>query len=236
MPARAKRVETDDTSAKSTRPDGRKTRGARDESLVESVRRLILEDIIQAKIRPGTMLQLTELADLYEVSRTPVREALSLLERQGLVTAIAYKGYLVKGIEPRDVHDVYMVRKVIEGAATEMAVGHFTPEQIEALRNGPPPQRERMTLEYDEYTHDFHRAVVEACGSPRLLAVFEDIYSDVRRMQYAGIGNPRPDLIHDEHSAIVDAIAAGDGAHARRLMEEHIDAVRLRALQSWLDQ
>lgn len=186
------------------------------------------------KIMPGTMLQLTELAEHYGVSRTPVREALSLLERQGLVAAIAYKGYLVKGIEPGDVRDVYLVRKVIEGAAAELAAGRLTPEQIEALRGTRPSQQERMTLEYDEYTHDFHRAIVEGCGSPRLLAIFEDVYSDVRRMQYAGIGNPRPDLIHSEHGAVVDALAAGDGKKARALMEEHIDAVRARALETWL--
>ncbi|MHB8322801.1 MAG: GntR family transcriptional regulator [Candidatus Dormibacteria bacterium] len=223
-------------SDKPEKPDGRKNRGASGESLVESVRRLILEEIIQARIRPGTMLQLTDLAERYGVSRTPVREALSLLERQGLVTAIAYKGYLVKVIEPSDVHDVYMVRKVIEGAATELATGRIRPDQFEVLRGTRPAQVERMTLEYDEYAHDFHRAIVEACGSPRLLAVFEDIYSDVRRMQYAGIGNPRPDLIHAEHGTIVDALAVGDGKAARQRMEEHIDAVRMRALQSWLER
>jgi DNA-binding GntR family transcriptional regulator len=223
------------TKKAADKPDGRKTRATRDETLVESVRRLILEDIIQVKIRPGTMLQLTELAEHYQVSRTPVREALSLLEREGLVTAIAYKGYLVKGIEPNDVHDVYMLRKVIEGAATELATGRLTPEQLKQLRSSRPPLQERMTLEYDEYAHDFHHVIVKACRSPRLLAIFEDTYKDVRRMQYAGIGSPRPDLIYSEHAAILDALAAEDAKAARALMESHIDAVRVRALQSWLE-
>ena len=223
------------TRKKADKPDGRKTRASREETLVESVRRLILEDIIQVKIRPGTMLQLTELAEHYGVSRTPVREALSLLERQGLVTAIAYKGYLVKGIEPSDVHDVYMVRKVIEGAATELAAGRLTPEQLHNLGDSRPPQQEHMTLAYDEYAHDFHRGIVEASHSPRLLAIFEDAYNDVRRMQYAGIGSPRPDLIQAEHAAIVDALTAKDAKAARALMESHIDAVQMRALQSWLN-
>lgn len=77
------------TDGRAARVDGRKTRSSRDESLVEQVRRLILEDIIQARIQPGTMLQLTELSNLYGVSRTPVREAMTLLERHGLVTAIS---------------------------------------------------------------------------------------------------------------------------------------------------
>lgn len=223
-------------SKEAVKPDGRSTRSTREESLVESVRRLILEDIIQMKIRPGTMLQLSELADHYRVSRTPVREALTLLERQGLVAALPYKGYLVKGIEPGDVHDVYLVRKIIEGAATELAARKIPAETIDRLRELRPASVDKMTLEYDEYARGFHRTIMEAAGSPRLLAIFEDVYNDVRRIQYAGIGNPRPDLIHAEHTAIVDALAAGDAPGARKLMEDHIDAIRVRALQSWLNE
>ncbi len=215
--------------------DGRKTRGSRDESLVEHVRRLILEDIIQARIQPGTMLQLSELADHYQVSRTPVREGLTLLERQGLVSALPYKGYLVKGIEPHDVRDVYLVRKVVEGAATELATSRIARPVLEKLHQTRPAQVDQMTLEYDEYAHGFHRTIVETAGSPRLLSIFEDVYNDVRRIQYAGIGNPRPDLIHAEHQQIVDAMLAGDPTLARNRMEEHIDAIRVRALQSWID-
>ncbi|MGW3472302.1 GntR family transcriptional regulator [Saccharopolyspora sp. NPDC000995] len=216
--------------------DGRKTRSSRGESLVEHVRRLILEDIIQLRMQPGTMLQLTELAERYGVSRTPVREALGLLERQGLVAAIAYKGYLVKGIEPGDVRDVYLVRTIVEGAATELAATRISAETLAHLRQASPAQVEKMSLEYDDYAHDFHGAIVAASGSRRLLSVFEDVYNDVRRIQYAGIGNPRPDLIHKEHTAIVDALAEGDAGKARLLMEQHIDAIRVRALESWLDE
>jgi DNA-binding GntR family transcriptional regulator len=230
------RTPTNPSSQATAKQDGRKTRGSRDESLVESVRRLILEDIIQAKIRPGTMLQLTDLADHYEVSRTPVREALTLLERQGLVAALPYKGYLVKGIEPGDVHDLYLVRKVIEGAATELAVSRISPEALERLSKEKPERVDKMSLTYDEYAHGFHSTIIEAAGSPRLLSLFEDVYNDVRRIQYAGIGKPRPDLIHAEHTAILEAMMAGDSAKARQLMEEHIDAIRVRALQSWLDE
>jgi GntR family transcriptional regulator, rspAB operon transcriptional repressor len=234
--ARRHSVVGNKTDGRAARVDGRKTRSSRDESLVEQVRRLILEDIIQARIQPGTMLQLTDLSNLYGVSRTPVREAMTLLERQGLVTAIAYKGYLVKGIEPGDVYDVYLLRKVVEGAATEIAATKISEERLTALRAARPAQVTTMNLDHDEYSHDFHGTIVRASGSKRLVAVFEDIYNDVRRLQYAGIGNPRPDLIYQEHLAILEALTERDGTSARRLMEQHIDAIRARALESWLDE
>jgi DNA-binding GntR family transcriptional regulator len=214
--------------------DGRSTRATRDESLVESVRRLILEDIIQARLRPGTMIQLPALAREYGVSRTPVREALALLARDGLVTPIASKGYLVSPIEPEDVHGTYFMRRLLEGAAIELAAPQIDEADIARLRALEPPQVARMTLSYDEYAHDFHRIIVLAAGVPRLTEAFEGVYTDIRRLQYAGIGNPRPDLIHHEHELIVEALGDRDAPAARRLMEEHIDAVRSRALEQWM--
>lgn len=223
-----------DDGSDPSRPDGRKTRTQRDEPLVVTVRRRILEDIITGVMAPSSIIQLAPLATRYGVSRTPVREALTILEREGLITSVPYKGYLVRPIEPGDVYDVYLLRKTIEGAAAELAVQRLTPATIAELASLRPPQTEQMTLEYDDYAHHFHRTIVAAAGSPRLLASFEGIYNDVRRLQYSGIGNPRPDLIQAEHDQILRAITSGDAAETRRLMEEHIMAIQRRALQSWL--
>ena len=217
------------------RVDGRKTRAERTETLTEHVRRLILEDIIRGRMRPGDLVQLTALANNYAVSRTPVREALSLLEREGVVTAIAYKGYLVRPIEPRDVHDIFFMRQLLEGAGTELATEKLASETINRLRQSRLPDADRMTLEYDNVTRDFHHSIMSAAGSPRLLASFEELYNDVRRLQYAGIGTPRPDLIHQEHMDVLDAIEQRDPVLARQRMEQHIDQTRARALNVWLE-
>lgn len=217
------------------RPDGRKTRGARTETLVEYVRGRILEDIIQAKLKPGEMVQLTALSNQYEVSRTPVREALALLEREGVVSAIAYKGYLVRPIEPGDVQDIFFMRRVLEGVGIELACDRLLDEQIDQLRGSHAPLGETMTIEYDNYAQDFHRTIIAAAGSHRLLTTFDELYNDVRRLQYAGIGSPRPDLIEAEHQEILDALANRDAALARQRLEHHIDQVRSRALTSWVN-
>lgn len=216
------------------RTDGRKGRSERSETLVESVRRKALDDIVQGVIQPGTMVGLADLAAKYGVSRTPVREAFTLLAQEGLVTPIAGKGYLVRPIEPRDVQETYFVRRVLEGAAAEVAAEMMTEEDLGRLRALRPPQGSRMTLAYDEYSHDFHRIIVVAAGVSRLTHLFENVYTDVRRIQYAGIGNPRPDLIHHEHDQIVEALSDRDPVAARQLMEDHIEAVRTRALEQWL--
>lgn len=230
----ATRNKVTSTSSGRVKEDGRKTRSSRDTTLVERVRTKILEDIIQGHMVPGSVIQLASLADQYGVSRTPVREALSILERQGLVQAIAYKGYLVRTIEPGDVNDVYFMRRLLEGAAIERATTRISDAALARLREEHPPLADRMTLAYDDYSHDFHRTIVEASGSPRLTAAFENVYNDVRRLQYAGIGSPRPDLIHQEHTGILDAIEARDPQRARKVMEEHIDHIRTRAFERWV--
>lgn len=215
--------------------DGRKTRSSRNTTLVEWVRTQILEDIVQGRMQPGSVIQLASLADQYGVSRTPVREALSILERQGLVQAIAYKGYLVRPIEPDDVNDVFFMRRLLEGIGAERAATRISAEALARMRQQQPPITDRMTLAYDDYSHNFHLTIVEAAGSPRLRAAFENVYNDVRRLQYAGIGTPRPDLIHREHGEILDALEARDPVRARKAMEDHIDQIRARAFELWID-
>ena len=68
------------------------------------------------------------------VSRTPVREALRQLELEGLVKIIPNKGAYVTGITPKDVHDIYMIRSMLEGMCARWATEHITPEQIEQLK------------------------------------------------------------------------------------------------------
>lgn len=224
----------DAMAADRERTDGRKTRGQRSETLVSEARQRILQDIIHGDVQPGSVIQISALAERYGVSRTPVREALALLEQEGLVSAIAYKGYLVRSIEPSDVRDVYLVRKIIEGAAAGLAAARIEGDLVAELRKLRPPQVKTMTLQYDEYANRFHRTIVQAAHSPRLLGLFDQVYNDVRRIQYAGIGNPRPDLIHMEHEEILHALDAQDGDRARELMENHIDAIRRRAMEAWI--
>src|SRR5690625_3871642 len=96
------------------------------------------------------------------------------------------------------------------------------------------PEGQVMTLQYDQVSRDFHRTIVEASGSQRLLSTFDDLYNDVRRLQYAGIGTPRPDLIHEEHVEILKALEARDPQLAAERMTEHIDNVKSRALTAWV--
>jgi DNA-binding GntR family transcriptional regulator len=202
----------------------------REESLVERVRSAMLEDIIQVRIQPGPVIQLSSLAERYGVSRTPIREALSILERQGLVQPIAYKGYLVRPIEPGDLRDVFFIRRLLEGAGAELAAERITTEAIKELQALHPPPSKQMTLAYDEYSPRFHLTIAQGAGSRRLVEAFERVYNDVRRLQYAGIRTPRPDLIEREHLKILEAL---NSAIQRLLADSWKNTSTTSALGRW---
>lgn len=224
-----------DSDGPGTKIDGRTTRSTRTVSLVEDAQRRIFEDIIRGRLQPGTLIQLGPLADEYGVSRTPIREALKLLEREGVVQAIAYKGYLIRSVEPGDVRDVFFMRRLLEGSAAELAATRLQEPDLIKLREQQTPPGENLTLEHDKAFHDFHGVIMQASGSPRLVKAFETTYNDVRRLQYAGIGQSRrPDLIEQEHNAILERLEAKDPQGARARMEEHIDLMRTRALEAWV--
>jgi DNA-binding GntR family transcriptional regulator len=213
-----------------SRGTSRATPGRHPGALAEDAKERVLEDIIQCRLRPGEMLQLSELARKYGMSKTPVREALTLLQQAGLVEAIPYKGYLVKPIDKDDVDDVFLMRELLEGAAAERAARRITEEDLERLDALQAPETMVMTLEYDRYAQTFHYIIAQATRSPRLAQQILSVYTDVRRLQYAGVGRPRPAVITYEHKEIVSALRARDPEAAGKAMVTHIQNIHQRAM------
>ena len=197
---------------------------------VAGVHERILHDIATGELRLGTMVQLSVLAERYGVSRTPIREAMSLLERDGLVVSLPQKGFLLRGMEPGEVQDIHLVRRAVEGAAAELAANRIGPRVVEELAasTGDPSS-------WPDHCYAFHRSVVVTSGSARLLQAFEEVYVDVRRLSYAGLPTCPEEAVRAEHRAVLTALVRGDSALARAEMEAHLGAVRMRLVRSWLD-
>lgn len=211
--------------------DGRRDRHERQGSLVEYVRERFLDDIVRARVEPGSLIQLSLLAEQYGVSKTPVREALTLLRQEGLVEVVPYKGYYVRPIDVREFNDIFYMRELLEGAAAELASEHITEDQLRELERLRAPQVNAMTLEYDRYAHNYHSVIARASNNAKLLEFFELAYNDVRRLQYSGIGRPEPMLIAEEHEVITAALRRRDSSAAGHAMRIHIRNIRQRALE-----
>ena len=102
-------------------------------SLRSQVFQTIRDDILKGKYEENDELREATLGKELGVSRTPVREALRQLELEGLVNIIPNKGAYVTGISDKDVHDIYMIRSMLEGLCVRWATEHITQEQLEEL-------------------------------------------------------------------------------------------------------
>lgn len=206
-----------------------KTRG----NTAAFIRERILRDIQSGIFKPAERLTTNGLAQRYEVSRTPVREALIGLAQDGFVEATANAGYELRHTTIQELCDVYELRALLEGLAAEkLAASGAAPELVAELRSCCRLRREAGNFHDLEIAdRRFHQLICNSCGSKKL----SDLINS--NLILSTIFNTTPNLIlpviskrtgevNDEHDRIVDAIGSGNAKQANRLMSHHIQAAR----------
>lgn len=193
-------------------------------SLRNQVVDALREEILTNRLKPGSVLLEREFATRFGVSKTPVREALSLLVHEGLVELLPRKGYLVSSTTIRDAQDYFDLRVILEGAAAEAAARRLTGEQLrqlEALAAPDNPQEGvgRML----ERNFAFHMLIARASGNSRLATLIERLLRETTRLITLG-------FVPGEHERLIGALRARDPIRARAAMEEHVRTVREQAL------
>lgn len=211
----------------------------------DEIRQRLEELIVAGALPAGSVLRQDELARRFEVSRTPIREALRQLAALGLVSFTPNRGVRVLALDRTDWAETYRARAALEGAATEVAVGRMSPAALEdilkaheeftrqsgRLREPDLSGQDRADTSYAWVAANewFHSAIVQASG----MAVFDRLLGGLRRV-FSGEANWSPGSAADrlyetdlqQHDAIVAAILARNPGAARQLMETHI-------LESW---
>lgn len=196
-------------------------------SLRGRVYQRIREDIISGRYKKNEELREATVASELGVSRTPVREALRQLELEGLVAIVPNKGAYVKGFTDKDIHDIFVIRSMLEGLCARWAAENITPEQMQAmeesvylsgfhLQNGHVEQ-------FIEQDSRFHEIMYQASGSPVLQNLLTDYHQYVKRVREASITmKNRSGHTNEEHKNIMLAIKEKDGKRAEMLAHEHI--------------
>ncbi len=183
--------------------------------------------ILGRKIPPGRKLVVRVLAEDLGLSPTPVKEALSALEREGLVVAVPHRGYFV--LEPglEDVREIYSLREVLEGLAARLAVqnnGRTLLKKLERLFKKQCEAAEKRDIEtYGDLDLAFHRCFWEASGSKRLLAAAETIDGQIRMLINSSAAIPgRLPKSRAEHEAILQAVRDKDLEAVEVAMRTHV--------------
>ena len=138
---------------------------------------LLREAILCGELAPGTRLVLEELSRRYNVSMTPIREAFSLLESEGLIAQSPHKGAVVTGLDHDDLLELYAIRSAVEELATLHGVPRLTEDELGAM-SGFLDTLERFAGSRDGFLDidkQFHRVVYRAAGSRRWLETIETL-------------------------------------------------------------
>lgn len=184
--------------------------------------------IVTGKLRPGTALTETALAEQLKVSRAPVREAIQDLENDGLVETVAYRGKRVKPLTVREVSEIREMRQHFEVMAVQRILEHGT--EVEALW-APCAAMEEAAEAGDREAliaadEAFHRTLIRLSDHQLLGQLWAGLY--LRIHQIMSLRNDRDVDLSDiagTHPPIVRALESADGEGAIRLVSEHFDAL-----------
>jgi len=193
----------------------------------EQLREIIEERIATGRYQPGMRLDETELATEFEVSRTPVREALMQLAFSGLINMRPRRGAIVVEISPQRLCEMFEVMAELEAMCGRMAARRMTDaDRQELLEAHDACEEAHDSGDPDAYYHKnerFHLAIYAASHNIFLIeeaAALHRRLSAYRRLQVRVRNRMRTSFL--EHSAIVEAIIAGDGDLAADLLRKHI--------------
>ena len=187
------------------------------------IRRRILENDLSA----GTQVLEQELAEMLEMSRTPVREAMIRLAEEGMVEVRPRHGMRVLPISADDMREIYDVLTALESMAAErLAARGVSPEQLRALRQAVVDMDAALAADdlrtWAAADERFHLLLVEYCDNERLRALVSGYWDQSHRVRLVTLGlRPKPVDSNKDHAAVVDAIARGDAVAARRLHRQH---------------
>lgn len=185
--------------------------------------------IVERRLMPGTKLAEQQIADIFKVSRTLVRQALMQLSRDRLVTLEPARGAFVAQPSVEEARQVFEVRQMLETSMIRQLCKRITDAQITELRGHLAAEREAV-LRTDvtgrtRLLADFHVILARMLGNETLARLLGDLLSRSALISLMYQSSHSAEHSQDEHIAIVDALAARDARTAVRLMEAHLDHV-----------
>jgi len=198
-----------------------------DVSLRYKVFKYIKNQIINGHYKPGESLVESKMAEELGVSRTPIREAIRLLELEGLVETIPNKGAVVLGISSKDVEDIYAIRCLVEGLAARWAAERMSAidkKEMQKIMDLMDFYSQKGDLdELADLDNRFHQIIYEASGSKILNLTLGNLhqYVQIARLESLKVPN-RLDQTLAEHHAILNAFLEGNPDKAEAALSEHV--------------
>lgn len=199
--------------------------------LREIVYEELKNQILTGEIPPGTRMMEVELAEVLGVSRTPVREAIRKLEKEGLVKIEPRRGAYASELSVKDMVDILEVRQSMEGLAAFYCAQRINEEQKAQLRDYAlcfnKAVEDGIYEDMIKYDTKFHHLIVECCNNEILVNMIEQLQEMVLRFRYLYYSDfKRAEMMPAEHREIYDAVVSGNAEKAREAAAIHINRLK----------
>lgn len=224
---------------------GKKTRGRPKGTGAKRVYEGLRQEILELRLPPGETIEEATLERRFDVSRTPVREALIRLASDGLITLLPNRGAQVAKIDIADVPQFFEAMDVCQRLVLRLAASRCTETQLAEIRRlhdaFAQAAEDHDVVRMTEVNHDFHVATGEACGNKYVQGLYEELLSVGLRLSRSAFGTAFDEKEVDEgyfgnvveqHGAMLDALAARDADAAETLGRAHTDLFRQRILRA----
>lgn len=192
----------------------------------QTIYRELRERILSNDIEPGTRLVLRDVAQRYQSSDIPAREALRMLERDGLVETAPHRGARVTTLTTREVEETYFIRSHLESIATGLAADRMRESELDELdvlmRRMDEAVEAQDGPEFSELNREFHQTIIAACGNEMLRDLTMDIWQ--RHSGFQRVFRMVPKRLatsQAEHEGIMAALRARDVERASKLALWH---------------
>ena len=203
-------------------------------TLAEKAYFALRHDIVRGTWTPKQALKMAILSKHYDMGFSPIREALSRLQAEGLVSLVPLRGFTVAALSLDEMWDTVNLRILIETEAFRLSIKNGKDEWeagIVSSLHALTLQSQRAASSDDDALwelerrhHAFHKQLISACGSPRMIDYFERLYVDTERYRIPLLlmgGSGKKRNIQGEHSKIAEAAIARNGEAACKLLAEH---------------
>ena len=193
---------------------------------------LLRDEILDLRLPPGSPIDEVQLAERFQISRTPIREALVRLSGEGLINTLPNRSTMVSNIDFLNLHTYFDALVLMYRVTTKLAARDHRPEDLEPIR------RHQIAFSKAVASQDalamiatnaaFHSAIADAGRNPYFSGLFNRLLDEGRRIlriYYSSYQDKLPQRFVDDHEAIIEAIASRDGSRAEALAKAHAEQI-----------
>ena len=194
--------------------------------------RRIKKDILNRKWRPGSKIVERGLSRMFNMSRIPIREALSRLEKEGLVVQVPNWGTYIRKADEKEVMEMYEVREALEGGAARLAASRATGEDldelvqiVEEMEKTAAKKNKKSLHAFEEADNRFHVTLVKTSHNSKLIELASLCHlraEEIPRLVSEESAETERQRLLEEHRQIVECLSAKKALTAEKLVRRHI--------------